>query len=185
LYNNKFKNVLSKGLPYLINTLFDAIFTLLGIIVGSAFGSTIDTRAIIGTMITASISLGISSGFSVYEAESIQEEKRIDLIEEALLTDLEGTMITKESRTITIFSALLVLFTPLFACIVSLIPFVFVLFGLVNVENSILYIIVIDLSLIFLSGLAFGGEKRIFKGVRMTILGLLVFLVGLLLNRII
>lgn len=183
--NNRFSDVLSRGLPYLINTLFDAIFTILGIVVGNAFGSVIDTRAIIGTMVTASISLGVSSGFSVYEAESIQEEKRIDQIEEALITDLEGTMITEKSRTVTILSALLVFLTPLFACMVTLVPFSFVMFGIISVERSILYTILIDLSLIFLSGLAFGGEKRVFKGIRMTILGTSIFIIGFLINRIV
>jgi predicted membrane protein (TIGR00267 family) len=183
--NSRFSAVLSRGLPYLINTLFDAIFTILGIVVGNAFGSFIDTRAIIGTIVTASISLGVSSGFSVYEAESIREEKRIDQIEEALLTDLEGTMITEESRAVTIFSALLVFLTPLFACMVTLIPFVFVLFGILSLERSILYAILIDLSLIFLSGLAFGGEKRVLKGLRMAILGTLIFIIGFILNQIV
>jgi predicted membrane protein (TIGR00267 family) len=181
LSNNRFITVLERSFPYLINTLFDAIFTILGIVVGSA--SFIDTRAIIGTMVTASISLGVSSGFSVYEAESLQEEKRIDEIEKALLTDLEGTMITEESRKVTIFSALLVFLTPLFACMVTLIPFVFVLIGLVSAEKSFFYIILIDLSFIFLSGLVFGGKKRLLKGIRMTILGTLIFLIGFLLNN--
>jgi hypothetical protein len=136
-------------------------------------------------MVTASISLGASSGFSVYEAESIQEEKRIDEIEEAMLEDLEDTMITVESRTITVFSSLLIFLIPLFVCMVTLIPFAFVLFGLVSVERSFIYIVIIDLSLIFLTGLAFGGEKRLFKGIRMTILGALIFLVGFLLNRMV
>jgi predicted membrane protein (TIGR00267 family) len=161
-------DVLTRGFPYLINTLFDAIFTILGIIVGSSFGSSIDIRAIIRTMVTASISLGVSSGFSVYEAQSIQEERRIDNIEEAMLTDLEGTMITEESRTLTILSALLVFLTPLFACMVTLIPFMFAFFGLISIERSGLYSIVVDLILIFLSGLVFGGEKRLLKGIRMT-----------------
>ena len=108
-----YKLVISRGLPYLINTLFDGVFTILGIVIGSAFGSVIETRAIVGTIITASISLGTSSGFSVYEAETLQEEKRIDKIEEALLTNLENTLITEDSKMITILSLILVFLTPL------------------------------------------------------------------------
>jgi predicted membrane protein (TIGR00267 family) len=183
LSNKRLSDVLTRGFPYLINTLFDAIFTILGIVVGSSFGSSIDIRAIIGTMVTASLSLGVSSGFSVYEAQSIQEDRRIDKIEEAMLTDLEGTVITEESRMLTVLSALLVFLTPLFACLVTLIPFLFVLFGLIGIERSVFYSIVIDLILIFLSGLVFGGEKRLLKGIRLTALGGLIFLIGFLLNR--
>jgi VIT1/CCC1 family predicted Fe2+/Mn2+ transporter len=135
-------------------------------------------------MITASISLGLSSGFSVYEAQSIQEQKRIDKIEEAMLTDLEETVITEESNMLTILSAFLVFLTPLFACIFSLIPFVFVLLGFLSLENSVFVAIVIDLLIIFFSGLMFGGEKRLYRGIRMTILGGLILMVGFLLNRI-
>ena len=95
--NKRFSDVLTRGFPYIINTLFDAIFTILGIVVGSSFGLSIDIRAITSTMVTASLSLGVSSGFSVYEAQSIQEDRRIDKIEEAMLTDLEGMRAARAS----------------------------------------------------------------------------------------
>lgn len=177
--------VMKQGLPYIINTLFDSVFTILGIVVGSAFGSVIDTRAIIGTMLTASISLGVSSGFSIYEGESLQEEKRIDEIEEALLSDLENTVIEEKSRHTTLFSAILVFFTPLIVCLFTLIPFAMVYLGVISVQKSLLYAVGTDLALIFLSGLIFGGEKRLRKGIRMTVLGGLIFLVGFLLNRMV
>lgn len=179
----RFRDVVTRGLPYLINTLFDSIFTILGIVVGGAFSSVIDIRAIIGTMTIASISLGVSSGFSVYEAETIQEERRISKIEEALLTDLEDTVITEKSKLVTILSAVLVFFTPLLTCVVTLIPFILVHFGLIGANRSILYAVAIDMLLLFFTGIVFGGERRLLKGIRMIVLGGLVFLLGLLLNR--
>ena len=180
---SRFDGVVSRGIPYLINTLFDSIFTILGIVVGGAFGSIIDIRAIIGTIVIASISLGVSSGFSVYEAETIQEERRINKIEEALLTDLENTVITEESKLLTILSAILVFFTPILTCIITLIPFFLVNFGIIGPNRSIFYAVAIDLLLLFFTGMVFGGERRLLKGIRMTILGGLVFILGLLLNR--
>lgn len=180
---SRLDSVVSRGLPYIINTLFDSIFTILGIVVGGAFGSVIDIRAIIGTMVIASISLGVSSGFSVYEAETIQEERRINKIEEALLTDLENTFITEESKLVTVLSAVLVFFTPILTCITTLIPFFFVNFGLIGPNRSIIYAVIIDLLLLFTTGMVFGGERRLLKGIRMAVLGGLVFLLGLLLNR--
>ena len=180
---SRLDSVVSRGLPYIINTLFDSIFTILGIVVGGAFGSIIDIRAIIGTMVIASISLGVSSGFSVYEAETIQEERRISKIEEALLTDLEDTLITEESKLLTVLSAILVFFTPILTCITTLIPFFLVNLGLIGPNRSIFYAVIIDLCLLFITGLVFGGERRLLKGIRMTVLGGLVFILGLLLNR--
>ena len=179
-----FHVILSRATPYLINTLFDAVFTILGIIVGSSFSQSFDLRMIIGTMVTVSISLGVSSGFSVYEAESIQEEKRINEIEEALLNDLDGTIIIEESKMVTFFASFLVFLTPLIACIINLLPVFLVYFGLLNSDKISIYIIIVDLTLIFLSGLFFGEEKRLIKAIRMTILGSMVFLFGFLLSQI-
>jgi predicted membrane protein (TIGR00267 family) len=135
-------------------------------------------------MIMACISLGVSSGFSVYEAELIQEEKRINEIEKALITDLDGTIITQKSRLVTIFSSFLVFLTPLVSCVINLIPAFLVFFRVLNFDRISLYIIFLNLSLIFLTGLFVGEENRILKGIRMTILGSMVFLFGFLLNKV-
>ena len=178
LSNIKFNKILDKATPYLINTLFDAIFTLLGILVGSSLGKSFDLQLIVGTMITTSISLGVSSGYSVYEAELIQEEKRIAKIEEALLTGLEDTIISQRSNKFIIFSSLIVFLTPLLACVINLVPVSLEQLGIISNGSILNYIIFLDLFLIFLSGLFFGGEKRLLKGVRMTVLGSMVFIFG-------
>lgn len=182
LSNFKFKRILDKATPYLINTLFDAIFTILGILVGSSLGESFDIHLIVGTMITTSISLGVSSGYSVYEAELIQEEKRISEIEEALLTDLEGTVISQRSDNFIIFSSLIVFLTPLLACVINLFPIALNQLGIISNGSILNFIIFLDLVLIFFSGLFFGGEKRLLKGVRMTVLGSMVFIFGYLLK---
>jgi hypothetical protein len=74
---------------FFINTLFDSTFMLLGIIVGSAFaGAAAGLNVIIITMLTTSLALGISTGVSVYEAESLEQERKIADLEKALFTDL-------------------------------------------------------------------------------------------------
>ncbi len=67
-----FDDIKERATPYIINTLFDAVFTIMGIVIGSSFSARLDLRSIIGTIITASLSLGVSSGFSVYEAEMLE-----------------------------------------------------------------------------------------------------------------
>lgn len=178
-----FNEIRERAIPYIINTLFDAVFTIMGIVIGSTFSAGLDLRSILGTIITASLSLGVSSGFSVYEAETLQEEKRIDEIEEALLEDLEDTVITENSRRVTLLSSILVFSTPLLAGIATLIPFIFVYLGSINVQIGVRIAISIDLSLIFLTGYVFAIENRLIKGLRMMVLGFGVFLVGYLLNN--
>ena len=177
-------DVKERAIPYIINTLFDAVFTIMGIVIGSAFSATLNIRSIIVTIITASLSLGVSSGFSVYEAETLQEEKRIDEIEEALLEDLENTVITEESMQVTLLSSVLVFLTPLLAGLATLLPFSFVYLERIDIGMGVSLSIVIDLSLIFITGYVFAIENRLFKGLRMMVLGLIVFVVGYLLNNL-
>ncbi len=63
---------------YLVNTIFDSTFVMLGIIIGSAFTSDPNIRLTVVTMLTSSVALGISTGVSTYEAENLEQNKRLD-----------------------------------------------------------------------------------------------------------
>ncbi len=176
-----FEDVKERAIPYIVNTLFDAVFTIMGVVIGTAFSARLDLRSIIGTIITVSISLGVSSGFSVYEAESLQEEKRF---EGALLEDLDDTMLSEESRSVTQLSSVLVFITPFLAGLITLVPFILVYNGILSIGNGVRIAIGIDLFLIFMTGYVFAIENKLMKGLRMMVLGLVVFLVGYLLNNL-
>lgn len=51
---------------------------LLGIVVGAAFAIDINLSIILVTMATSSLALGISTGVSVYEAESLERERLLN-----------------------------------------------------------------------------------------------------------
>ncbi len=156
-----FDDIKSRAIPYIINTLFDAVFIIMGIVIGSSFSATLDLRSIIGTIVTVSMSLGVSSGFRVYEEESMQEERRVSL-----------------------FTSALVFITPLMAGGATLIPFLLVYLGTISVQMGVRIAIGVDLSLIFITGYVFAVENRLMKGLRMMVLGFGVFLFGYLLNNI-
>jgi len=61
-------------------------------------------------------------------------------------------------------------------------PFLFVYLGFISVNASLRFAVLIDLGLIFSTGLFFGGEKRLLKGIRMTVLGGMIFLLGFLME---
>ena len=178
---NIFDEIKMQANPYIINPFFDAVFTIMGIVIGSAFCATLDLRSIIGTIVTVSLSLGVSSGFRVYDAETLQEERTI---EETLLEDLEGAVMAEKSRLVTLFSSTIVFLTPLLAGVATLIPFILVYMGTLSIEMGLRIAIIVDLSLIFISGFVFAVEKRLMKGLRMMILGIGVYLVGYLLNKL-
>jgi predicted membrane protein (TIGR00267 family) len=98
---------------FFINTLFDSTFMLLGIIVGSAVTAEAGLRVIVVTMLTTSVALGISTGVSVYEAESLEQERKIADLEKALFTDLTDTSIQKNAKNTILLTTIINFGTPL------------------------------------------------------------------------
>ena len=171
---------------FFINTLFDSTFMLLGIIVGSAFaGEAAGLNVIIITMLTTSLALGISTGVSVYEAESLEQERKIADLEKALFTDLKDTSIQKTAKYITLIATLINFATPLFSCAVTITPFILVDMGILPLNIAGWISVVLALSTLFGAGVYMGriGKTNPYKkGLRMVAFGVLAFAIGFLLN---
>jgi predicted membrane protein (TIGR00267 family) len=172
---------------FFINTLFDSTFMLLGIIVGAAFVANTSVGVVLVTMLTTSLALGISTGVSVYEAESLERERRIAELERALFRDLSGTRIEKTARSIVILTALINFFTPLFACAVTIIPFLFAALNIIDLNVAAWFSVLLALSVVFSAGVFMGrlGKKNPWtKGLRMVAFGLVAFSIGFILNAV-
>jgi predicted membrane protein (TIGR00267 family) len=171
---------------FFINTLFDSTFMLLGIIVGSAFaGAAAGLNVIIITMLTTSLALGISTGVSVYEAESIEQERKIADLEKALFTDLDDTSIQKTAKYTILIATLINFATPLFSCAVTITPFILVAMGILSLNIAGWISVVLALSTLFGAGVYMGriGKTNPYKkGLRMVAFGVLAFAIGFLLN---
>jgi len=173
---------------FFINTLFDSTFMLLGIVVGAAFAADASFGVVIVTMVTSSLALGISTGVSVYEAESLERERKISELERALFRDLSGTTIEKAARSITILAALINFLTPLFSCAVTISPFILVALQVLETNLASWFSVVLALSVLFGAGVFLGrlGKKNPWmKGLRMVGFGLIAFIIGLLLDFLI
>jgi len=173
---------------FFVNTLFDSTFMLLGVVVGAAFAADASLRVVIVTMVTSSLALGISTGVSVYEAESLERERRISELERALFRDLSGTTIERAARSITILAALINFLTPLFSCAVTISPFVLVALQVLEINLASWVSVVLALSILFGVGVFLGrlGKKNPWmKGLRMVGFGLIAFIIGLLLDFLI
>ena len=171
---------------FFINTLFDSTFMLLGIIVGSAFaGAVAGLNIIILTMLTTSLALGISTGVSVYEAESLEQERKIADLEKALFTDLKDTSIQKTAKYTIIIATLINFATPLFSCAVTISPFILVAIGILPLAVAGWISVALALSTLFGAGVYMGriGKTNPYKkGLRMVAFGVLAFVIGYLLN---
>lgn len=76
---------------YFVNTVFDATFVVMGIVVAASLAPGTDVRAVLTTMVAATTAMGISTGASVYEAEKVEVEIRLRELERAMLTELADT----------------------------------------------------------------------------------------------
>ena len=173
---------------FFINTLFDSTFMLLGIVVGSAFAADAGLNVIIVTMLTTSLALGISTGVSVYEAESLEQERKISDLEKALFTDLQDTTILKKAKATILLATLINFATPLLSCAIAISPFIFVAIGLLQIETASWVSVVFALSTLFGAGVYMGrvGKTNPYKkGLRMVAFGVLAFAVGFLLNQLV
>ncbi len=170
---------------FFINTLFDSTFMLLGIIVGSAFAGDAGLNVIIVTMLTTSLALGISTGVSVYEAESLEQERKIADLEKALFTDLQDTSIQKTAKYTILIATLINFATPLFSCAVTITPFVLVALGILHLNVAGWISIASALATLFVAGVYMGrmGKTNPYKkGLRMVAFGVLAFAIGFILN---
>jgi predicted membrane protein (TIGR00267 family) len=170
---------------FFINTLFDSTFMLLGIIVGSAFAADAGLKVIIVTMLTTSVALGISTGVSVYEAESLEQERRIADLEKALFTDLQDTNIQKTAKNTILLATIINFATPLFSCAVTVTPFIFAALGIIAIEIAGWVSVTLALGTLFGAGVYMGriGKTNPYKkGARMVVFGVLAFAIGFLLD---
>jgi len=173
---------------FFINTLFDSTFMLLGIIVGAAFAPNASLGVVLITMVSSSLALGVSTGVSVYEAESLERERRISELEKALFRDLSGTRIEKRARSVIATVSIINFLTPLISCAVLISPLALAACNALTVDIAVWLSIILALSTLFSAGAYFGrlGKKNPWiKGLRMVVFGLVAFLIGFLLQSLV
>jgi len=173
---------------FFINTLFDSTFMLLGIIVGAAFVADANIRIVIVTMVTSSLALSVSTGVSVYEAESLEQERKITRLEMTMLTDLTDTVIDKTSKSITRLAMVINFLTPILSCAITILPFVLVVLEILEIYIASWLSVAFALSILFGAGVylgRIGKQNPWIKGLRMTAFGVIAFIIGFLLDFLI
>ena len=173
---------------FFINTLFDSTFMQMGIIIGSIFAANPDLRLVIGTLISSSVALGISSGVSVYESEKLERERRVAELEKALFRNLDHTMITENYKTYAIVLSIVNFLTPLVCCGIVVIPLILAMFKLTSIAIASWASILSALGILFVAGTYLGrlGRQNPFiKGLRMIAFGVIAFVAGFLIQTLI
>lgn len=160
----------------------------MGVVAGSAFVTQPDLQLILRTLLTSSIALGISSGVSVYEAEVLEGERRIEEIEKAMIMKLEDTIHTESININASVASIIVFLTPLVSCLIASAPFYLSRVGFFEVKYAAWGSILLALGTLAFVGTYMGRNGKgnpILKGIRMALFGVLAFLIGFLLESFI
>lgn len=163
---------------YFVNTMFDSTFAVLGIIIGSALAFDADKSLVIATIITSCVALAISTGTSVYEAETLEQSRRMDEIGRAMLRSVGETSLGKASKASAAIIALVNSVAPLMTGAIIVSPFVLLNEGTLVLAAEVA--VVLAISLLFVTGFVMGrlSEKNPWwKGLRMSLVGLAAFVV--------
>jgi predicted membrane protein (TIGR00267 family) len=161
---------------------------LLGIIVGMAYITNVHLGAVIVTMSTSSLALGISTGVSVYETESLERERKMAELERALFRELKGTRIEQSAKSITFIVAFINFLTPLISCAVVILPLLLAFMDILDVRIAASFSVLLGLGTLFAAGVYMGKvvKKNPWKkGLRMLGFGIIAFIIGYLLNSLV
>lgn len=163
---------------FFVNTMFDSTFVILGILIASAFSSEPSLRTVTVTIITSSVALGISTGISVFEAETMEQSIKMREMERAMLTSLEDTHLHSISRYTIILVAAVNFCAPIIAGAVTLSPFLLV--GESNIRLAAYVSFGLAITILFVVGAAMGraGQRNPWvQGSRMAVAGVAAFLI--------
>lgn len=169
---------------YFINTVFDSTCVVLGVIIGTAMVGGGDNRIAILTIITSCLALSISTMFSVYEAENLEKRIKILEIERAMLRKLDKSSIEKTSRLSTLITVLIAALAPWLAATVTLLPLLLV----TDLKIASWLAIGATIMVLFVTGLLMGRmgsrDHPALYGVRMAVVGIIVFVLSMLIERL-
>jgi predicted membrane protein (TIGR00267 family) len=163
---------------YFVNTMFDSTFVMLGIIIAGAFNDTPHLSVVIATILSSAVALGISTGVSVFEAENLEQGRRIDEIEKAMLRSMEETHIGRSSRSSIYLIALVNFMAPIITGTVMLAPFL--VFAAIDIKTAAWIAVGLAITLLSLTGFFMGraGKRNPWvQALRMGLVGVGAFII--------
>lgn len=172
---------------YFVMNAFDGAMTMLGVVIGSFSVGIKDPRLILSVSISASLAMGVSGFVGAFITERAERVKRVKELERAMLTNLNGSIIYKASLFATFLSAVVDGGSPALVSLVSSIPFILAIFGLIDMLSSYIGSIVIVLTILMLLGVYLGKisrENSLKYGIIMLISGIIVSLFSSIIGKI-
>ncbi|QZA89306.1 VIT1/CCC1 transporter family protein [Salinarchaeum sp. IM2453] len=168
---------------YFVANGFDGTLTAIGVIVSSYLSGVDNGQAVIAVGLGAAVGLGISGIWSVWEIERAETKIEQRRVEEAMLTSLGDTRITRDLRYEQMLLSLASATGPVLAILILLTPFLFVESTLTMFQAVVLSIILAVL-LLGIVGAYMGVISRqrwYVSALRMGLAGLVVAIISIFL----
>ncbi len=168
---------------YLAMNAFDGVLPVLGIIMGGLASLAFqDPEVIFETSILAifatSFAMLISGMTSSYLTEGAERKRDIEELERSLLSNLDGSVIVRATKTTTIVVSLINGLSPFLAALGTSAPLFLVLFGL-PVEVAFTLSVLVSLMILFVLGMFLGkvsSSNMTVYGIKTLAAGILVIL---------
>lgn len=164
---------------------FDGALAILGVIIGSYVVGVNDARIILSAGFGASFAMGISGAWGAFMAERAQRVKGIKELEQAMFTELKGSIIGRASIVAVLWVALVDALSPIVTAFITLSPFLLSFYGLMSLGNAVIASIILNLTTLFILGLFIGRISKssmVKQGVMMILAGIVTLLFLLVLN---
>lgn len=168
---------------YFVSNGFDGTLTSIGVIIGAVLSGVPDGLAVVKIGLGAAVGLGTSAVWSVWEIERAETRAELKRIEQAMLTDLEGTHVHRRQSGARLLHAVMSGLGPLIGIIIPLLPFL-VEGTVVSLTQAAVIAVGLGISILGVFGAYMGsisGQRWYVAAARMGLAGLVVAVINVFL----
>jgi predicted membrane protein (TIGR00267 family) len=169
---------------YFVKNGFDGSMTMLGITVGSwVVGAT--AAYVLTAGLAACLAMGISGLFGAYMTERAERKRDLKDLENAMMRKLDDSVINDASSFVTFYAAIVDGGSPILTALISLLPFILTLCGVIVIDNAYVTSFALTLVTLFVLGMYLGKiakENALLYGLQTLVAGILTVAIVLLLG---
>jgi len=159
---------------YFVMNLFDGSLAMLGVVLGAYAASVTDPWVVIKVGLGVGLAMAVSGFSGAYIAERAERARELKMLERALFSDLEDTVIGRASSLAAILAALVNGVSPLVAIAISTLPFMLSLLGAMTFGLAVAWSTALIISTLFVLGAYMGKvseENVLISGVKALLIG--------------
>ena len=170
---------------YFVKNGMDGSMTVLGIVLGAWTANVEEPYIVVMAGLGACLAMGISGLFGAYITEKAERKRQLKTLEQSMLSDLEDSLHQDASEFVPAFAAIVDGLSPALTAVISLIPFILSIAGLLPIWDAYLISLVLTFITLFALGLYLGQvarERMWLYGLQMlaagVVIAVIVFLLG-------